>query len=98
MEAELITKKLSELPTEMWYTVQGYKSLTTKYGQTHLLIIEEGTGHFQMFATKYISDYITEKKPYEKFMIKVMKNKRTGNNYVEIENNGGEYSGFFMLL
>jgi hypothetical protein len=77
--------KIQELDINSKYTVLKRKEINTKFGKTYiLLVLDESKNEFELFATKYLSEYIDKEKPEGPFEFTV-----TGHNnmkHAKIEN------------
>ena len=82
-------KKLNDPITEQMYeyVVVGYSDpINSKYGLNYILLVSDqiSTERFKMWTTNLLAEYISNKKPKEKFMFVV--NERNGMKYPLIEN------------
>ena len=96
MDAQL--RKLADLQIDHTYYVIGYKSVTTKFGDTYIIKCRLATNDieydFEMFATKLIASYISYYSPTDKFLFTVRKNAK----YIYAEISGYNPTSSFILL
>ena len=66
------TTKIQELEVNSKYIVMSRKKINTKFGKTYiLLVVDESKNEFELFATKYLSEYIDNEKPKGAFQFTV---------------------------
>ena len=83
-------KKFQELVTGQTYTVSGYDPINSVYGTNYILLVNEqnSTEQFEMRTTNALAEYISDKKPKDKFTFVV--NERNGVKYPLIANHKKE--------
>ena len=96
MDAQL--RKLADLNIDESYYVLGYKSVSTKFGDTYIIKCRLATYDeaidFEMFATKLIASYISTYSPKEKFEFTVRQNAK----YTYAEISGYNPASSYILL
>lgn len=81
------TKKLQDLEMNIKYEAISRKEINTKYGKSYILqVVDENKNEFELYSTKYITEYIDNEKPKTPFTFTV------NEKYVKIEN----YSNGFV--
>ena len=84
------TTKIQELEVNSKYIVMSRKEINTKFGKTYiLLVVHESKNEFELFATKYLTDYIDNEKPKGPFEFTV-----TGHNNMKHANIDNYNRGF----
>ena len=79
-------KKFNDLITGQPYTVSGYSDpINSLYGTNYILLVNEqnSTESFELRSTNSLAQYITDKKPKDKFTFVV--NEQNGAKYLLIE-------------